>query len=94
MRLFMTRTTITLSNIVGPAESITLCGHPVVFMAASVYGHPQALTVHFLNYGSTIKVTLAVDDAQFPDCHQLLDDFAESIGLIKDAADLQTSTSI
>jgi hypothetical protein len=41
LRLFLTRTTIMLSNVVGPAEHITLCGHPVVFMAGSVYGQPQ-----------------------------------------------------
>ena len=49
--------------------------------------------MHFLNYGSTIRVTLAIDDAQFPDCHKLLDDFADSIRLIKDAADLKTLTT-
>ena len=90
---FARRTTIILSNAIGPAEHITLCGHPVAFMAPSVYGQPQALTVHYHNYGSTIKVILAVDDRQFPDCHQLLDDFAESIRLIKNAAALKTMTT-
>jgi hypothetical protein len=33
-----------------------------------------------------IKLVLAVDDAQFPDAHQLLDDFAESLRLIRQAA--------
>lgn len=94
VHLGMTRTTINLSNIVGPAEHITLCGHPIAFMATIIYGQPQALTVHYINYGSTIKVILSVDDTQFPDCHNLLDDFSESIGLIKDAVDLHTLTSI
>jgi hypothetical protein len=31
-------------------------------------------------------VNLALDEAQFPDCHELLDDFAESLARIKDAA--------
>jgi hypothetical protein len=31
-------------------------------------------------------VNLALDKAQFPDCHELLDDFAESLARIKDAA--------
>uniref|UniRef100_A0ACD5TRW9 Uncharacterized protein n=1 Tax=Avena sativa TaxID=4498 RepID=A0ACD5TRW9_AVESA len=94
LRLFLTRTTIMLSNVLGPAELITLCGHPVVFMAGSIYGQPQALTVHYENYGNTIEITLAVDDAQFPDCHQLLDDFAEATRLMKDKASLHTSMSI
>jgi hypothetical protein len=50
--------------------------------------------VHYQNYGNIIKVVLSVDDAQFPNCHQLLDDFAESIRLIKNAAGLHTLTSI
>lgn len=49
--------------------------------------------MHYLNYGSTIKITLVVDDAQFPDCHQLLDDFGKSIKLIKNAAHLKTLTT-
>jgi hypothetical protein len=37
----LTRTTLILSNVVGPAEQIMLCGHPVAFIAMSVYGQPQ-----------------------------------------------------
>ncbi|KAI5003952.1 hypothetical protein ZWY2020_031195 [Hordeum vulgare] len=94
-RLFATRTSILLSNVVGPSEHIRLCGHPISFMAITAYEQPQAkaLIMHFLNYGSTIRVTLAVDDAQFQDCHKLLDDFVESIRLIKDAAGLKTLTT-
>jgi hypothetical protein len=54
----------------------------------------QALTVHYLNYDSTIKITLTVDDAQFPDYHLLLDDFTESIRLIKDAPSLKSLTTL
>jgi hypothetical protein len=50
--------------------------------------------VHYKNYGNTIEITLAVDDVQFPDCHQFLDDFGESVRLIKDAASLHTVKSI
>lgn len=31
----------------------------------------------------TIKIILAVDDAQFLDSHDLLDDFAESLEMIR-----------
>ncbi|XP_037441800.1 O-acyltransferase WSD1-like [Triticum dicoccoides] len=89
----VTHTTIALSNVIGPAKHITLCGHPIAFMATSIYGQPQALTMHYLNYGSTIRIIMAVDDAQFPDCHQILDDFAESIRLIKDVAALSKLTT-
>ncbi|KAM3197587.1 hypothetical protein ACQJBY_072950 [Aegilops geniculata] len=94
-RRFLKHTTIILSNALGPVEHMTLCGHPVAFMAPSIYGQPQALTVHYHNYGSDIKVVLAIDEAHFPDCHRLLDDFSESIRIIKNAAALKTlKTSI
>ena len=48
----------------------------------------RAFTVYYHNYGSDIKVVLAVDDTQFPDCHQLLNDFAESIKHVRDASSL------
>jgi hypothetical protein len=42
--------------------------------------------VHYQSYMNIVKVVLSVDDAQFPDCHELLDDFAESLRLIRQAA--------
>ncbi|XP_044401704.1 wax ester synthase/diacylglycerol acyltransferase 11-like [Triticum aestivum] len=86
-------TTILFSNMVGPTEQIELCGHPIVFIAPSIYGGSQALVVHYQSYNSTIKVILAVDNEVIPDYTQLLDDFTESFGYIKDAAsELSTPT--
>ncbi|CAL4914469.1 unnamed protein product [Urochloa decumbens] len=82
-------TTVQFSNMIGPTEPIEFYGHPVAYIAPSVFGHPSALTIHWQSYTDTIRTILAVDDAQFPDSHQLLDDFAESLELIRDA----TSTS-
>lgn len=82
----LTNTTLSFSSIVGPAEKVEFYGHPIVYIAPSVYGHPHALTVHYQSYMNTIKLVLAVDDAQFPDSHQLLDDFAESLRHIRQAA--------
>ncbi|CAN6332072.1 unnamed protein product [Urochloa humidicola] len=81
-----TNTTMSFSSMVGPAEKVEFYGHPIVYIAPSVYGHPHALTVHYQSYVNSVKLVLAVDDAQFPDCHQLLDDFAESLRLIRQAA--------
>uniref|UniRef100_A0A453LFG5 O-acyltransferase WSD1 C-terminal domain-containing protein n=1 Tax=Aegilops tauschii subsp. strangulata TaxID=200361 RepID=A0A453LFG5_AEGTS len=85
-RRMFANTTISFSNLVGPTEKIELCGHPVVFIAPSVYGVPQALIVHYQSYNNTIKIVLSVDEEIFPNYSQLLDDFVESFGLIKDAA--------
>ncbi|KAL6848641.1 hypothetical protein ACP4OV_021224 [Aristida adscensionis] len=81
-----TNTTMSFSSMVGPVEKVEFYGHPIVYIAPSVYGHPHALTVHYQSYVNTVKVVLAVDDDQIPDSHQLLDDFAESLRLIRQAA--------
>ncbi|KAM0865526.1 hypothetical protein ACQ4PT_043225 [Festuca glaucescens] len=81
-----TNTTMSFSSLAGPAEKVEFYGHPIVYIATSVYGHPHALTVHFQSYMNIMKLVLAVDDEQFPDSHQLLDDFAESLRLVRKAA--------
>lgn len=81
-----TNTTMSFSSLAGPAEKVEFYGHPIVYIATSVYGHPHALTVHFQSYSNIVKLVLAVDDEQFPDSHQLLDDFAESLRLVRQAA--------
>ncbi|KAL6614730.1 hypothetical protein ACP70R_037000 [Stipagrostis hirtigluma subsp. patula] len=80
-----THTTLSFSNMVGPTEQVLFCGNPIVYIAPGTYGHPHALTVHYQSYMNTVKLVLSVDEEQFPDSHQLLDDFAESIRLIRDA---------
>ncbi|XP_010924517.2 wax ester synthase/diacylglycerol acyltransferase 11 isoform X1 [Elaeis guineensis] len=84
-RRMVTHTTVSFSNIVGPIEKIGFCGHPVVYIAPSVYGHPHALTLHFQSYTNTMKIVVAVDELTIPNPNQLLDDLTESLRLIKDA---------
>ncbi|WVZ68685.1 hypothetical protein U9M48_017595 [Paspalum notatum var. saurae] len=79
-------TTVSFSNMIGPVEQVEFCGHPVVFIAPSGYGPPEALTLNFQSYVNTMMVNLAVDEAQFPDVHDLLEDFVESLKLIRGAA--------
>ncbi|CAM0914095.1 unnamed protein product [Alopecurus aequalis] len=82
----MRNTTLSFSNVAGPTEHVFLYGHPIVYVAPSVYGHPHALTIHYQSYANIVKLVLSVDEAQFPDAHDLLDDFDESLRLIRDAA--------
>ncbi|KAK1257104.1 O-acyltransferase WSD1 [Acorus gramineus] len=79
-------TTMSFSNIVGPAEEIGFFGNPIRYIAPSVYGHPQALTFHFQSYMNMMKVVVAVDESVILDPHQLCEDLAESLNLMKDAA--------
>ena len=43
-----------------------------------------------MSYMNTMKVVLAVDELAIPDPHQLLDDFADSLELIKEALPRRT----
>ncbi|CAL4974724.1 unnamed protein product [Urochloa decumbens] len=81
-----THTTLSFSNMVGPTEQVTFCRNPIVYIAPGTYGHPHALTIHYQSYMNNVKLVLSVDESRFPDCHQLLDDFAESLRLIREAA--------
>ncbi|CAM0882131.1 unnamed protein product [Alopecurus aequalis] len=82
----MRNTTMSFSNMAGPTEQVVFYGHPIVYIAPSVYGHPHAVTMHYLSYVNIIKLVLAVDEEQFPDAHDLLNDFDESLRLIREAA--------
>ncbi|EMS64139.1 O-acyltransferase WSD1 [Triticum urartu] len=53
----------------------------------------KALVVHYQSYNNTLKVILSVDEEVFPDYTELLDDFVESFGRIREAAS-RLSTSI
>ncbi|XP_051221577.1 wax ester synthase/diacylglycerol acyltransferase 6-like [Lolium perenne] len=82
----MRNTTLSFSNVAGPTEQVVFYGHPIVYIAPGSYGHPHALTMHYQSYANIIKLVLSVDEAQFPDAHDLLDDFDQSLRLIKEAA--------
>ncbi|KAJ6830520.1 O-acyltransferase WSD1-like [Iris pallida] len=81
----LSNTTVSFSSIAGPVEEIGFYDHPLVYIAPSVYGHPQAVTLHFQSYMNKIKLVLAVDELTVPDPKRLVDDFVESLKLMKDA---------
>lgn len=85
IRRLVSNTTLSYSNIVGPVDEISFYGHPIVYIAPSVYGHPHALTLHYQSYMNEMRVVLGVDESTIPDSHQLLADIVESVKLIKEA---------
>ncbi|KAL5568354.1 hypothetical protein UlMin_024929 [Ulmus minor] len=78
-------TTVAFSNMVGPQEDISFYGHPIAFLAPSVYGHPHALTIHFQSFINKMIIVLAVDPNVIPDPQQLFGDIEESLKLILEA---------
>lgn len=55
------------------------------FVVFVVIGNFQALTLHYQSYMNTMKIVVAVDESTIPYPHQLLDDLAESLKVIKEA---------
>ncbi|CAN6969286.1 unnamed protein product [Brassica oleracea var. botrytis] len=76
-------TTLSFSNVVGPKEEITFHGHPLSYIAPSVFGHPHALTLHFQSYENKVIISVTADPTVIPDPHKMCDDLVESLKLIK-----------
>ncbi|GMY07436.1 wax ester synthase/diacylglycerol acyltransferase 11-like isoform X2 [Fagus crenata] len=89
-----TNTTVAFSNVIGPLEEISFIGHPIAFLAPSIYGFPHAITIHCQSYVNKMTIILAVDPNVVPHPHQLIDDIEESLQLIKDAALKRRSSKI
>uniref|UniRef100_A0A1J3DL02 O-acyltransferase WSD1 n=1 Tax=Noccaea caerulescens TaxID=107243 RepID=A0A1J3DL02_NOCCA len=81
----LSNTTMSFSNLIGPIEEISFYGHPITYMAPSVYGHPHALTMHFQSYMDKMTISLTVDPTVISDPHRLLDDWEESLRNIQAA---------
>ncbi|KAG2275375.1 hypothetical protein Bca52824_057930 [Brassica carinata] len=76
-------TTAFISNVNGPTEEISLHGHPIAYIAPSVYGHAQALLIHFQSYADKMVISIAVDPTIIPDSHKLCDAMEESLKSMK-----------
>ncbi|XP_074367898.1 wax ester synthase/diacylglycerol acyltransferase 11-like [Apium graveolens] len=81
----ISNTTMSFSNVVGPREEISFYGHQLSYIAPSVYGQPQALTVHWQSYSEKMILVLTVDPDVIPDYNNLCTDFEASLKLIRDA---------
>ncbi|KAI9197529.1 hypothetical protein LWI28_000026 [Acer negundo] len=82
---FPSQTTLWFSNVPGPQEEVSYCGHPVAYVAPSCYGQPNGLMIHVVSYVNKMSIILSADESIIPDPHQLCDDLEESLNLIKTA---------
>ncbi|RID66058.1 hypothetical protein BRARA_D01224 [Brassica rapa] len=62
-----------ISNMIGPKEEISFHGHPIAYIAPSVYGHAHALSIHFLSYAEKMVISIGVDPTAVPNPHKLCD---------------------
>jgi hypothetical protein len=81
-RKIMLNTTMCISNLPGPTEEVSFHGHPIAYFAPSIYGLPQALTIHYLSYANKMIISVAVDP-MIIDAHKLCDELEESLKNMK-----------
>ncbi|KAG2308016.1 hypothetical protein Bca52824_027764 [Brassica carinata] len=85
LKRLVSNTTTFISNMIGPADEISFHGHPIAYIAPSVYGHAHALTIHFLSYAEMMVISIAVDPNAIPKPHQLCDEIVDSLKATKAA---------
>ncbi|KAL6533307.1 hypothetical protein OROMI_027419 [Orobanche minor] len=78
-------TTLTFSNVVGPQQEINVFGHPLAYVAPSVFGFPQGLVIHYQSYADKLVIAMSADEKLIPNPHQLCDDLVKSFENIKEA---------
>ncbi|CAH2066865.1 unnamed protein product, partial [Thlaspi arvense] len=93
MRIFG-RSTIIMSNVVGPSEEISLFNNHISYVAASISGIPQALIVHITSYVNKVIINLGVDLDVIPDPHHLCDLIIEALHMMKSKAEERSSADL
>ncbi|XP_074366144.1 wax ester synthase/diacylglycerol acyltransferase 6-like [Apium graveolens] len=57
----MSNSSMGISSLIGPADQMSLCEHPISGIYFSVAGVPQSLRVSVLSYMSKVRISFAVD---------------------------------
>ncbi|KAF5442284.1 hypothetical protein F2P56_034958 [Juglans regia] len=86
MRRALSNITMAISGMIGPQEEISFYGHPIAYLAPTVYGGPSSLVVHFQSYVNKMTISLSADPSVIPDPHELCNNIEESLKLVRDAA--------
>lgn len=82
---YTSHVSVLFSNVPGPVEEITFCGHPLKFVAPSLYAISTPVVIHFQSYVNKMTIVISVREDAIIDPHQLCDDIAQSLVLFKHA---------
>ncbi|EFJ35748.1 hypothetical protein SELMODRAFT_80096 [Selaginella moellendorffii] len=66
-------TTLTISNIVGPVETVTFAGNPLLYIIPTSSGLPQGLLVHMTSYANDVRIAVMAKEKIVPDVSFLRD---------------------
>jgi hypothetical protein len=80
------QTSMSLSNVVGPGEAVTLAGIPVTSLTPTVVGTSQGLIMHFVSYNNSVKFVACTIKEVVSDpevlCRFCVDAFEEMLGKV------------
>ncbi|CAH8277592.1 unnamed protein product [Arabidopsis lyrata] len=79
----ISNTTTFISNMIGPMEEINFLGHPIAYIAPSVYGHAHALTIHFLSYAEKMVISIGIDPTVIQNPYKVCDEMEDSLEAMK-----------
>ncbi|WCJ17731.1 O-acyltransferase (WSD1-like) family protein [Euphorbia peplus] len=82
----LSKTTFSISNIMGPQENITIAGNPVTFIRLSSSSVPQGVLMHMVSYAGRADMQILVAKDIVPDPEFLAKCFEDSLLEMKQEA--------
>ncbi|XP_056693792.1 wax ester synthase/diacylglycerol acyltransferase 4 isoform X2 [Spinacia oleracea] len=81
----LSRSSMTMSNMIGPVEQVTLAGHPIKGMYFMITGNPQSLVISVMSYSQTLRIGVGAEKG-FIDSKKLNSCIENAFELIFEAA--------
>ncbi|XP_021842448.2 wax ester synthase/diacylglycerol acyltransferase 11-like [Spinacia oleracea] len=73
------KTTLLISNIMGPSEEIVIAGNPVTNIRLNISSQPHAITLHMVSYAGNADLQVLVAKDIIPDPEVLVNCFYDSL---------------
>uniref|UniRef100_A0A803LHI3 O-acyltransferase WSD1 C-terminal domain-containing protein n=1 Tax=Chenopodium quinoa TaxID=63459 RepID=A0A803LHI3_CHEQI len=79
------KSSMSMTNMIGPVEQVTLAGHPIKGMYFMVTGSPQSLVITVMSYTQTLRIGVGAEKG-FIDSQRLNSCIKNAFELINEAA--------
>uniref|UniRef100_A0A803L774 O-acyltransferase WSD1 C-terminal domain-containing protein n=1 Tax=Chenopodium quinoa TaxID=63459 RepID=A0A803L774_CHEQI len=81
----LSKSSMSMTNMIGPVEQVTLAGHPIKGMYFMVTGSPQSLVITVMSYTQTLRIGVGAEKG-FIDSQRLNSCIKNAFELIYEAA--------
>ncbi|GLJ14175.1 hypothetical protein SUGI_0227500 [Cryptomeria japonica] len=83
--ILFARTTLVLSNVLGPVEEIQLGDNPITHIIPTTQINYVSIMIHFMSYAGKGKLVALVSEDVIPNPQQLCEDCADALQVMKEA---------